>query len=164
LGHLADVEGPLCAMSGRSWSSSTANLAACGPLSTDAQDRTMLSYRLTGYRSRCRSFDNGVPTASEPTINGLTALLCMGIHTLAMLTVSTAVGVCVYEWIGLEILRHAWLNVDLIWTLALLMAGGLLLLGQTQSPIPSMWSPIHRGTVPSATSHQWRLFGAPTGN
>jgi hypothetical protein len=53
----------------------------------------------------------------------------VGIHTLAMLTVSTAVAVAVYEWIGLEILRHAWVNVDLIWTLALLLAGGLLLLG-----------------------------------
>jgi hypothetical protein len=37
--------------------------------------------------------------------------------------------VCVYEWIGFEILRHTWLNVDLIWTLALLLTGGLLLLG-----------------------------------
>jgi|GraSoi2013_100cm_1033763.scaffolds.fasta_scaffold04265_2 hypothetical protein len=70
-------------------------------------------------------------TASEPTSTGplLTALLGVGIHTLAMLTVSTAVAVAVYEWIGLEILRHAWLNVDLIWTLALLLAGALLLIG-----------------------------------
>jgi hypothetical protein len=71
------------------------------------------------------------PAAPEPTVTSpfLTALLGIGIHTLAMLTVSTAVAVAVYEWIGLEILRHAWLNVDLIWTLALLLAGGLLLLG-----------------------------------
>jgi hypothetical protein len=71
------------------------------------------------------------PVASEPTLTSpfLTALLGVGIHTLAMLTVSTAVAVAVYEWIGLEVLRHAWLNVDLIWTLALLLAGGLLLLG-----------------------------------
>jgi len=70
-------------------------------------------------------------TASEPTSSGpfLTALLGVGIHTLAMLIVSTAVAVAVYEWIGLEILRHAWLNLDLIWTLALLLAGALLLLG-----------------------------------
>jgi hypothetical protein len=71
------------------------------------------------------------PVASEPTLTSpfLTALLGVGIHTLAMLTVSTAVAVAVYEWIGLEVLRHAWLNVDLIWTLALLLAGGLLLFG-----------------------------------
>ena len=58
-----------------------------------------------------------------------TALLGIAVHTLAMLAVTTAAAVAVYEWIGLEILRRAWLNVDLIWTLALLMAGGLLLLG-----------------------------------
>ena len=71
------------------------------------------------------------PAASEPTSIGpfLTALLGVGVHTLAMLAVSTAVAVAVYEWIGLEILRHAWLNLDLIWTLALLLAGGLLLFG-----------------------------------
>jgi hypothetical protein len=71
------------------------------------------------------------PAASEPTLASpfLTALLGVGIHTLAMLTVSTAVAVAVYEWIGLEVLRQVWLNVDLIWTLALLLAGGLLLLG-----------------------------------
>jgi hypothetical protein len=71
------------------------------------------------------------PEVTKPTTTGpfLTALLGLGIHTLMMLTVSTAVAVAVYEWIGLEILRHAWLNVDLIWTLALLLAGGLLLFG-----------------------------------
>jgi hypothetical protein len=71
------------------------------------------------------------PAAPAPTIVSpfVTALLGIGIHTLAMLTVSTAIAVAVYEWIGLEILRHAWLNVDLIWTLALLAAGALLLFG-----------------------------------
>jgi hypothetical protein len=57
-----------------------------------------------------------------------TALLGIGVHMLAMLTVTTAMAVAVYEWLGLEILRRAWLNVDLIWTLALLLTGGLLLL------------------------------------
>jgi hypothetical protein len=71
------------------------------------------------------------PTASQPfSIGPLpTALLGVAVHTLAMLTVTTAIAVAVYEWIGLEILRRAWLNVDLIWSLAILMAGGLLLLG-----------------------------------
>jgi len=70
-------------------------------------------------------------TAPQPfSIGPLpTALLGIAVHTLVMLTVTTAIAVAVYEWIGLEILRRAWLNVDLIWTLAILMAGGLLLLG-----------------------------------
>jgi hypothetical protein len=71
------------------------------------------------------------PAAPEPSSIGpfLAALLGIAIHTLAMLTVTMAVAVTVYEWIGLEILRRAWLNVDMIWTLALLLAGALLLLG-----------------------------------
>jgi len=70
-------------------------------------------------------------TGSQPfSIGPLpTALLGIAVHTLAMLIVTTAVAVAVYEWIGLEILRRAWLNVDLIWTFAILVAGGLLLLG-----------------------------------
>ena len=56
------------------------------------------------------------------------ALMGIGLHTLAMLTVTTFVAIAIYEWVGLEILRRAWINVDLIWTLALVAAGGLLLL------------------------------------
>src|SRR4249920_2862032 len=52
-----------------------------------------------------------------------TALAGIGVHTLAMLVVTTAMAVAVYEWIGLEMLRRAWINVDLIWTLALVAAG-----------------------------------------
>ena len=33
----------------------------------------------------------------------------------------------VYEWVGVEILRRAWLNVDLVWTVALVATGALLL-------------------------------------
>ena len=40
-----------------------------------------------------------------------------------------AMAVAVYEWIGLEILRRAWINVDLVWTLALVGAGTWLLVG-----------------------------------
>jgi len=35
----------------------------------------------------------------------------------------------VYEWLGLSILRRAWLNVDLLWVLALLATGGFLISG-----------------------------------
>jgi len=56
------------------------------------------------------------------------ALMGIGLHTFAMLTVTTLVAIAVYEWAGLEILRRPWINVDLVWTLALAGAGGLLLL------------------------------------
>jgi len=66
------------------------------------------------------------PDGAGPLV---TALVGIGLHTLAMLTVTTALAVAVYEWIGLELLRRAWINVDLVWTLALVAAGVWLLLG-----------------------------------
>ncbi len=46
----------------------------------------------------------------------------------AMLVVTGAVAVIVYEWVGLSILRTAWLNPDLLWTGALAGTGLVLLL------------------------------------
>ena len=55
------------------------------------------------------------------------ALMGVGIHTAAMLAVTAAIAGIVYEWVGVEILRRAWLNVDLVWTVALVATGALLL-------------------------------------
>jgi hypothetical protein len=63
--------------------------------------------------------------ASAPMV---TALLGVGVHTLAMLTVTAMVAGAVYEWVGLEVLRSGWINLDLVWTLALAAAGLVLLL------------------------------------
>jgi hypothetical protein len=72
-----------------------------------------------------------VGAASAPGHAGpmATALLGVGVHTLAMLSVTALIAVAVYEWIGVEILRRAWINLDLIWMLALLAAGAWLLVG-----------------------------------
>jgi hypothetical protein len=57
------------------------------------------------------------------------ALVAVGLHTLAMLVATGAVALAVYEWVGLEILKRAWVNVDLIWMLAIVVAGTMLLVG-----------------------------------
>jgi len=57
----------------------------------------------------------------------LPAVLGVGVHTLAIVVVTAAIAVAVYEWIGLEILRRAWINLDAIWMLALATAGLCLL-------------------------------------
>jgi hypothetical protein len=67
--------------------------------------------------------ESAVVTASLPT-----ALAGVGIHTLAMLAVTVAVATAIYAFFDLDILRRAWINVDLIWMLALLAAGAVLLL------------------------------------
>ena len=56
------------------------------------------------------------------------ALAGVGIHTLAMVATTAVASALVYEWLGVALLRRAWLNVDLVWTLALAATGALLLL------------------------------------
>jgi len=56
------------------------------------------------------------------------AVAGVGIHTLAMVAATAVAAGLVYEWLGLAILRRAWLNTDLLWTLALAATGLVLLL------------------------------------
>jgi hypothetical protein len=63
--------------------------------------------------------------ASGPLAAGLAGV---GVHTLAMLSVTAAIAATVYEWVGLEVLRRAWLNIDALWVTALVATGMLMLL------------------------------------
>ena len=65
-----------------------------------------------------------VPT-SGPLAVGLAGV---GVHTLAMLSVTAAIAATVYEWVGLGVLRRAWLNIDTLWATALVATGILMLL------------------------------------
>ena len=53
----------------------------------------------------------------DPT--GVTAAL---VHTLGYLAVTAALAVVVYEKVGLRILRRAWINVNVVWAVALIVA------------------------------------------
>lgn len=57
------------------------------------------------------------------------ALAGVGLHTLAMLAVTGAIAIVVFEWVGVAIVRRTWINLDLIWTLTLVAAGFWLVLG-----------------------------------
>ncbi len=67
--------------------------------------------------------------AGEITENGslLVSLAAVGVHTAAMLAVTGAIAVMVYEWLGLGFLRRGWINLDFLWTTALVGAGAFLL-------------------------------------
>jgi hypothetical protein len=71
-----------------------------------------------------------LPEASSPGALGMAtaALAGVAIHSGAMLAVTAAVAGLVYEWVGLEVLRRAWINVDMLWMAALVVTGLLLLL------------------------------------
>ncbi len=50
-------------------------------------------------------------------------IAAVGTHTLGLLAVAGAIAVIVYEKAGLALLRRAWVNLDLVWSLALAGAG-----------------------------------------
>jgi hypothetical protein len=50
------------------------------------------------------------------------------IHTLGYFTVTTAVALLVYRKFGLAMLRRGWVNLDLIWAIALVVTGLVALL------------------------------------
>ena len=54
-------------------------------------------------------------------------LAAVGVHTLSMLLVTSAVALLVYEKLGVAFLRRAWVNVDVLWAAALFIAGVLAL-------------------------------------
>ncbi len=55
------------------------------------------------------------------------AFLAIAAHALAMLIVTGLIAFLVYEFFGLAFLRRGWINVDLLWTAALILTGVLLL-------------------------------------
>ncbi|MBL8127448.1 MAG: hypothetical protein JNM64_07430 [Chloroflexia bacterium] len=55
------------------------------------------------------------------------ALIATALHTAAMLAVMGAAGLLVYQVLGVELLRRAWINLDFIWAGALMVTGGLAL-------------------------------------
>jgi len=62
---------------------------------------------------------------SHPSLAQGIAVVC--VHTGAMLLVMGTVAILVYEWVGLAILRSAWINLDTVWAAALVAAGLLAL-------------------------------------
>jgi hypothetical protein len=47
----------------------------------------------------------------------------VAVHVLAMVAVMAAIAFVVYERVGLQVLRRAWLNTDQIWAGAFVLAG-----------------------------------------
>jgi hypothetical protein len=56
------------------------------------------------------------------------AAIAVLIHTLGYLLVTGLIAFLVYEKLGLEVLRKTWVNLDLIWAVALIATAGFTLL------------------------------------
>jgi len=55
------------------------------------------------------------------------ALLATGVHTAGMFLAMVAAALAVYWIMGLEVLRRAWINTDVIWIAVLTITGGITL-------------------------------------
>lgn len=98
-------------------------IPALAGLSRDEPAAAMASSMPEGHAHHMPSVtesDSGVRALAE-------ALAAVSLHTLAMLLVMGLIAVAVYRWVGVGILRKAWFNLDLIWTGAMAVAGGVTL-------------------------------------
>jgi len=66
----------------------------------------------------------------------LTALAAVAVHTAAMLAVTALIAWTVYAWVGLAILRAGWINLDLIWSGALIAIGLAVLIWTAADLLP----------------------------
>jgi hypothetical protein len=82
----------------------------------------LLSQPMQGMSQSMAAGMPTVPASLNLSVIGLAVL----IHTLSMLAVAGVLAVAffqTYEKVGLQLLRHTWLNFDLMWAIALLVAG-----------------------------------------
>jgi hypothetical protein len=55
------------------------------------------------------------------------AALAVAVHSVAMLLTTGSLAILVYRWLGLAILKRAWINFDILWSAMLLLAGLVLI-------------------------------------
>ncbi len=83
-----------------------------------------------GVSSALAHADHTGHLGHDPSAAGdalLPTLAAVGLHSVAMLAVAGVVAVVVYQKLGVDVLRRAWVNLDLIWVGALMVAGGIAL-------------------------------------
>jgi hypothetical protein len=73
---------------------------------------------------------HGAGSAMEvgPLASLMAALMATAVHTLGYLAVTGAVAWVVYQKLGLKLLKKTWINLHLIWSVALILSAALTLL------------------------------------
>ncbi len=71
---------------------------------------------------------SGPSTVGAWTFGPWTASIALLVHTLGYLLVTGLIAFVVYKKLGLDILRKTWVNLDLIWAVALIATAGFTLL------------------------------------
>jgi len=99
-------------------------IPALAGLSSDESSVAAMDHSMGGDHAHHLSMAS---TQSEGGQEVLVAIAAVSLHSLAMLLMMGIVAVLIYRWVGVGILRRAWINLDLIWTGALVVAGTLTL-------------------------------------
>jgi hypothetical protein len=69
-----------------------------------------------------------LPEAAPWSASLVSGVGAVGVHTVTMFAAMTVAAVVVFRFVGLEVLRRSWINLDTVWVAALLVAGiGVLL-------------------------------------
>jgi hypothetical protein len=63
-----------------------------------------------------------------PAAGASAAFLATGLHAIGYLAVTAILSVLVFDWLGVGILRRAWINLDVIWSGALVATGILTIM------------------------------------
>ena len=85
----------------------------------------MVAPALVGVAAGHHAHGHAIQETLWPAGGGV--FLAVGLHTVAMLTVMGAIAWVVYRKWGVAFLRRKWINFDLIWAVALLVAGAVAL-------------------------------------
>lgn len=67
------------------------------------------------------------PQQIAGALDPLRWLSAVGVHTAGHLLVAGLIALLVYEKLGLAMLQRAWFNLDLLWVIALMLSGVLIL-------------------------------------
>ena len=80
-----------------------------------------------GAAGRAEANDHALAAATEQGFSVAASGLAVLLHVAAMLAVMGTVAVLVYDRFGLSVLRRTWVNLDLVWAGAFVLAGALTL-------------------------------------
>ncbi len=80
-----------------------------------------------GAKSMQQMHMPGMPVVASRVVPFGLWLVAVAVHTFGYLLTMTVVAIIVYDRLGLQILRKAWLNFDLVWAVALVISGAILL-------------------------------------
>ena len=91
------------------------------PLVLPARNRDVVAHGLQGMQNMHGMHGGSLMSAGTELESA--ALIATVVHAVGYLAVTAVVAVVVYERVGVAMLRSAWINIDLLWSGALIVTG-----------------------------------------